>query len=908
MIGETLGHFEITAKLGEGGMGEVWRARDSQLDRDVAIKILPEAFTQDEQRLGRFEREAKLLAQLNHTNIAQIYGLEASGERRAIVLELVEGPTLAERLQGGPMPLDEVVPVARQIALALEQAHGRGIIHRDLKLQNIKLSADGEVKVLDFGLAKALDPEQGEPGSAPEITQSPTLTLGATVQGVILGTAAYMAPEQAKGLPVDKRADIWAFGVVLWEMLVGRSLFVGDSVPDTLARVLQRDIDFDALPASTPSALRRLLRRCLERNPKNRLHDIADARIVLDDLAEGRAEDEPAAQSEVTTRKLSPAVLIGGGAILLALGLAGGWLLRHPPATAEVLPTTLSIVLPPDLVYEVDSYPGLSLAITRDGRRVAYRGVNEESGNQVGLYVRDLEDPVPRRISGAVDNTAQPFFSPDGAWIGFFGSSSLEKISVEGGRPVTLVSNLANASWLRASWSDDGRIVYDTWNAGLRVVPEDGGPVEVLTDPEGEWHLGPQVLPGTTTVLYFKQSRDELAIEAIDLDGGDRKRVLDDATHPWYVPPGHLLFQRDGTLFVSRFDPRALEMIGSPVPLAIDPMLDDLRTLTAVPQLAVAHDGTLVYAPKQPSARDSTELVLSDRNGNFKPLAEVSYPRVNFHLSPDGQTLAFGGKYEGKAQFSVMDLERRVVTPLLSERLDMATGPVFSADGSELFYSSYGTHEGSVLALPIDGGEPRVVGTMDGTWIAPTSASADGRWLVGSLYNPETTSDVWAIDLSAEDPGSAVRMVAQDFEYEMMPAISPDGDWIAYCDREPGEVEVFVERFPGGGSRRRVSTGGGGMPQWSPDGRELFFHSFTGQVYAVDVQTEPALRLGNPRLLFEGDFWIGWDTGPQFSVTPDGSSLILALQPGWPNRSGEFVVIQNWTAGLDRLFAARGSR
>jgi serine/threonine-protein kinase len=911
MIGSRVGPYEITAKLGEGGMGEVYRATDTKLKRDVAIKVLPAAFTEDGERLARFEREARLLAQLHHPNIASIFGLEESDGVRALVMELVEGPTLADRLTHGRLPLDESLSIARQIAEALEAAHERGIVHRDLKPQNIKAPKDGKVKVLDFGLAKAMDPAAGSAASAADLSRSPTLmnsptltSVQGTQLGVILGTAAYMAPEQARGGAIDKRADIWSFGVVLYEMLCGRSLFGAETVSDTLAGVLKTEIDFSNLPAETPPAIRRLLRRCLERNSKNRLHDIADARIVIDEQLSGRLEESSSTAATVG-RPISAAratALLAGVGLLVALGAAGGWLARRP-TPAEALPTTrLSIQLPPEAPYNVTSIPGRSIAVSRDGARVAYVA---DSGNGHQLVVRALGELLPRVIRTA--NPRQPFFSPDGKWIGYFDRDSLQKISLEGGRPVTVVSELSNADWVRGSWSDDGRIAYDTWNTGLRVVSADGGEVSVLTQPKDAWHLGPEVIPGTTTVLFFTQSAAGFQIEAIGLDGSDRRTVLDDASQPRFLASGHLLFQRTGGLFVSPFDAKNAKVTGPAIPLPLETMVDDERAATPVPQLAVATNGTLVYAPRQPSATAPSEIVWVDRQGKSVPLATVPFPYPSFDLSPDGGQLALAVRDGNRARLALFDIARQTLTPLRDEQLDIPTAAVFSADGREVYFARYGTHRGEILVQKLEGGEPRLLGRLEATWIAPYSASRDGRWLVGALYDPKSQSDIWVLDLAAGDPEHAARTIATPGE-QVGPALSPDGRWLAYAADDTGKMEIFLQRFPGGESKVRVSSGGGEMARWSPDGRELYFVSRDGTaVMAVAIRTEPRLELGAPLKLFDGSFRTETGTGPSFEPSADGRKFALIKRLENPNRSVELIVVQNWFSELRRL-SQPGSR
>jgi len=557
--GSRLGQYEIVAPIGVGGMGEVYRATDTRLQRDVALKVLPAAFTQDEERLARLEREAQLLAQLHHPNIASIFGVEESDEARALVMELVEGPTLAERLESGPFPIEEALLVSRQIAEALEAAHEKGIVHRDLKPQNIKASIEGRVKVLDFGLAKAMAPEglAGREGSGSQLAHSPTLTIGATVQGMILGTAAYMAPEQAKGFAVDKRVDIWAFGVVLYEMLAGGTLFAGDSVGDTLAAVIRAEIDLDELPPATPPSIRRLLRRCLERNPKNRLHDIADARLVIDDVLAGRGE-EVAAPEAATERSAGrprwvvPAIA-GVAAAALALGFAAGRVGRMPPPAAAAEEVVVAQALPEGVhVAQTDL---LELAISPDGRRQAV-AVEIEPG-KTQILLRDLSEPEPRLLPGT-EGAHTPFFSPDGEDVGYFDETDLRRVSIRGGPSLRIGNGAAGIFANRgAAWSRDGYIYFPKSTAApLSRISENGGEAEAVTELDGardeRTHRWPTALPDGSAVLFSCDTSatteyyDDARIEAVRPATGERKVLIEGSSMARFLPPDRLVFARGG--------------------------------------------------------------------------------------------------------------------------------------------------------------------------------------------------------------------------------------------------------------------------------------------------------------------------------------------------------------------------
>jgi len=552
----------------------VYRARDTKLGRDVAIKILPEELARDKERMERFEREARLLAQLNHSNIATLHGLEEFDGQQFLVMELVEGETLAERIARGPLAVDEALSLSVQIAEGLEAAHEKGIIHRDLKPANIKMTLDGQIKILDFGLARLAEADtdpSGEGGS-----RSPTLTKG-TALGAILGTAAYMSPEQARGKRVDKRADIWAFGVVVYEMLTGRQLFAGETVSDVLASVLKADIDLGKLPEPTPAALRRLLRRCLERQPKERLRDIGEARIAIRDRMAGRSDDGatgPAANGTANLRPLwrraTPWVVGVSGLVVGVAGLAGLTPWGHGPVTEprELPVSRFEIALPAEAPLAVENYPGRSLALSPDGTQIVYTASSR-------LHLRRLEEIEIQPLPGT-ENGRAPFFSPDGEWLAYFdwAEAALKKVSLRGGRPVTLARGFANAGWMLGGWCDDGRIVFDTNDDGLRVVDGDGADLRVLTEPTEQWHLDPQPLPGPCRVLFYTHGNEGQAIEAISVDSGVRTRILENASHGRFLPSGHLLFVRDGALHLAPFDAERLKIIGAAVALPIEALPD----------------------------------------------------------------------------------------------------------------------------------------------------------------------------------------------------------------------------------------------------------------------------------------------------------------------------------------------
>ena len=588
-IGSRLGHYDVTALIGEGGMGQVYQATDTTLDRNVALKVLPDAFTADPDRLARFEREAKVLASLNHPNIGAIYGLEKSGDTRALVLELIEGPTLADRIAQGPVPLDEALPIAKQIAEALEAAHEAGVIHRDLKPANIKVRDDGTVKVLDFGLAKAFQPDASDPA----LSQSPTisLTAAATQMGMVIGTAAYMAPEQAKGRPVDKRADVWAFGVVLFEMLTGARPFAGDDVSETLARVIDREPDWAALPDSVPPVLSSFLRRCLQKNPKKRIRDIGDVSLAMEGVFETTVTSlaEPGAVPQVQVWQRPAAVSLLALVAAIVTGVAV-WSLTQPAPR----PVSRSLLTPPpSMPLDVSFY--VSVALTPDGTRVVYRG---SLNGQPHLFVRPLAALDATPLTGLGSSPVIPFISPDGNWVGFFDDGRLQRVSILGG-PLVAVAGITGFP-RGASWGSDDRIIFATAarDSGLLRVPLGGGQVEVLTTPDLERgevdHYWPEILPGGQAVLFTITTTGGLQnaqVAVLSLESGDYDVLVPSGSNPRYVPTGHIVYGIGGTLRAVGFDLDSLTVTSDPIPVVDDVVIGTFGGAN----FAVAHDGSLVY-------------------------------------------------------------------------------------------------------------------------------------------------------------------------------------------------------------------------------------------------------------------------------------------------------------------------
>jgi serine/threonine-protein kinase len=786
----TIAHYRIISKIGQGGMGTVYRATDTKLDREVAIKLLPEAFVHDSGRLARFSREAKVLAALNHPNIAAIYGVEEC----ALVMELVEGETLV-----GPLPLATALDYARQIADALDYAHEKGIVHRDLKPANIKVTPEGVVKVLDFGLAKAASDGVGTASES-----SPTVTLDETEAGAILGTARYMAPEQARGKPVDKRADIWAFGVVLYEILTGKQLFQGETMSDTIAAVLTLEPDWDAVP----SRAQRLLQRCLERDPRKRLRDIGDFGLLV---------EEWPATIPVSRRWRGPAAV--GALVIVSMALAG-MLWRANRVEPHPL-MRFDADLGPDAV---DGSPsGSEIAISPDGSRLAY--MVRLRGGSSGIVTRLLDQTDPTPLPGTEDGS-RPFFSPDGQWLGFFAASKMKKISIHGGA----VAALCDAPGSRgASWGPDGYIVASlTLGGGLFRVPDGGGRPQPLTDPAATneaTHRWPQVLPGGRAVLFTGHATtanyDEANIEVLSLESLKWRIVHRSGYHGRYVPTGHLLYINRSTLYAVPFNLKRMEEQGAPVPL-----LGDVagNRSNGTGQFD-SHNGMLVYYSNR-FAPKNWPVVWIDRQGRQQAIpldpGRFSAPRI----SPDGMRLAMTVAHEGGTDIEVYDFRRQTMTRITFTQNN--SHPVWAPDGKHLVFITESSRSLAIRWVRADGaGEARTL-FEDKNELIPWSFSPDGHlaftWLV-----TDAAYHLWTLRLDLHDPdnpraGPPAAFVHTRFSISDA-AFSPDGRWIAYRSGEP-PAGIYVRRFPpaaGDNSAKWQVSVGGTDPAWSRTSRELFY-------------------------------------------------------------------------------------
>ncbi|HKY34204.1 MAG TPA: protein kinase [Candidatus Polarisedimenticolia bacterium] len=882
--GSRLGPYEILSPLGAGGMGEVYRARDPRLGRDVAIKVLPDAFTQDKERLARFEREAQLLAQLNHPNISSLFGLEESGGVRGLVLELVEGPTLAERLAAGPLPLDDALAVARRIAEALEEAHERGIVHRDLKPANVKLTAGGQVKVLDFGLAKAMDAGGASPSSSGLISQSPTLMEGATRQGVILGTAAYMAPEQAAGAAVDRRADIWSFGVLLYETLTGRRLFEGETVSHILASVLKDTPDFSALPAGTPERIVNLLKRCLRRKPRERLQWIGDARVVIEEvLADPRADGPPSPGSAGPPRPAAPSPRIawGSAAACLAAAVLFGtlWVSSGGRPASRVLHA--SIPAPEGMAF------GDTFALSPNGRSLVFEAFDRKTGERA-LWLRDLGKGKASRLD-ATEGGELPFWSPDGRHVAFFAEGFLKRIDPQGGPARTICEAPSPRG---GAWGPDGRIVFSpAFRTGLSIVSSSGGapgPLTTLDASRGEKsHRFPVYLPGGKRILFLSQTAeggargDTSAIEALDLDGGRRTPLVEVNSSPLFDPGGRLLYLRDGALLSVRFDPDSLGVSGDPVSVASPVAYSQNEQALA----GISAEGTLVY--REGSRGTYSSLVWLDRSGVGMRVIRDRELFDGFALSHDGRRLAYAvtGPGQGGTDLWIHDLGRGSATRLTFEE-GSETFPVWSRDDRFLYYANDRRNDGVVYRRPSDGtGAPEEIGTTDqGIW--PMDVSADGRWLVAGGVGSQTAFDLFRLDAASRE---VTPLVATPF-LDSDAALSPDESLLAYASEQSGRWEVYVQALRGGQGKWQISTGGGMKPRWRADGREMFYLSAPDRVMAVEVEPGPAPRFSAPRELFR-------HAVADLDVSPDGQA-ILGLRPSDSDLNKPLSLISGWPQAL----------
>ena len=903
-IGTTIGHYRIVAKIGAGGMGEVYRAEDTRLGREVAIKVLPEGFAADPERLVRFEREAKVLASLNHPNIATLYGLEtaipsdadsgadadaspkpqAPGRTTFLAMELVEGEDLAQRIARGPIPVKEAVAIGKQIADGLEAAHARGIIHRDLKPANIRISTDGTVKILDFGLAKAWEPPTGDVDPA----ESPTITAEMTRVGTILGTAPYLSPEQARGQAVDRRADIWAFGCVLHEMLTGRRVFTGSTSTEILAQILERDPDWSALPPDLSPSLDRLLRRCLEKDPKQRLRDAGDVALALEDVElekPAAATDGAQPGSSLTTRIL-PWLVAAAAAIFVIIA----WIGRPPPARPEASPTLrFTEASPAPLDIARIGHVGPAVAISPDGHLLVWVGATTEITQ---LYMRHLDEEEAHPIPGTEGGLA-PFFSPDGEWIGFWADNWMKKVAISGGVPQTIceMSHVHGASW------GDGIIIMGAvGDLTLWWVDPAGGQVQRVNSLDeiiiqGEY---PKLLPGSRTVLVSQMGLN--TVDLVSLDSGKVSNLVSEGSNASYLPTGHLVWTQEDNLLAAPFDLSSGTITGQARTVIEGVLIETLHG--ALSHFAVSDEGTLAYLPGtfQQAGSGPTWVRL---DGTIEPLPLPADSYLSPRVSPDGRRLLLTRQTKTRSIW-LAEPDRGVTAPITGNEGDEFWA-IWTPDGRDIFFNSFHGEEkiGNIWTQPVDRSTQPTRLTTEPFHQPPQEITRDGRTLlfVGAI-GANADFDIHLLDLDGEPiPAPLIETSAQ----EIYPALSPDDRWLAYASDVSGRLEVYVQPFPDLGATIRVSPNGGVEPLWSPSGDRLYYRSENGRrVFAVDVISGDPLRFGSEELLFEGSFEPGVKWGSKWDIHPDGEKFLM-LQAKYPDPPEGIRVIVNWFEELERL-------
>jgi serine/threonine-protein kinase len=891
--GTKLGPYEIQSPLGAGGMGEVYRARDTRLERIVAVKILPTRLAEQAELRERFDREARTIASLNHPHICALYDVGHQDGTDFLVMEYIEGETLATRLEKGPLPLEPLLKYGVQIADALDKAHRRGVVHRDLKPGNIMLTAAG-VKLLDFGLAKAMNVSP-----ASELTLSPTSPAAShpvTAAGTVVGTFQYMSPEQVEGKEVDARSDIFSFGAVLYEMVTGRRAFQGKSQLSVASAVLEKDPEaISALQPLTPPMLERAVKRCLEKDPEERWQTARDLELELKWIAKGGsqvgADFKLAPAMGAGKRGIalgSRALVLSAGALLLGAAITGliFWGLRPSPPPRPV--TRAVITLPPGQRLAVPDQP--AVALSPDGNHLVYVAIQ---GNGQQLYLRAMDTLEARPMPGT-EGATEPFFSPDGQWLGFFADGKLKKVSVNGGAALTLVDAVQPRG---AGWDSNGMIAFaPTLASALIQVPEAGGASRPLTRlAKGEAaHRWPDVLPGGKAVLFaasvsgFNLTNAQIAVQSIGT--GERRNLIQQGTQPRYAATGHLIYAQSGSLMAVPFDLERLEVTGTAVPV-VEGVLQSEITGTA--QYSISATGSLVYVPGSVQATQR-RLVWVSRNGAEQSVAAPAHTYMFPRLSPDGRRVA-AVIAEQDAQIWLYDLSRETLTRLTFEG-SVNLNPVWTPDSQRIAFLSSKEGPQNIFWQRADGsGGLERLTTSEYTQI-PTSWSPDGQLLAFAEINPTTGYDIWVLRLSDRKAQPFLRTPF----LESVPRFSPDGRWLAYISGESGRLEIYVQPYPGPGGKWQISTEGGTEPTWNPNGRELFYRS-GDKMMAVEIATQPGFSAGKPRVLFEGRYEPSPATAPNYDVSADGQRFLM-LKPSATVEaaSTQINVVLNWFEELKR--------
>lgn len=933
LSGDRLGQFEIAELVGVGGVGEVYRATDTKLGRDVAIKVLAGTFTLDGKRLARFKREARLLASMDHPNICSIHDLQESDGTHFIVMPLIEGDTLRDRIARGAIPVEEALPIFAQIAEALEAAHERGIIHRDLKPGNIKVSAGGKVKVLDFGLGKALELETSTASSEVSTGATTLDSTKMTQEGVVFGTPVYMSPEQARGKPVDKRTDIWAFGCCLYEAVTGDLPFHGETISDTLAKVLERNPDWLRLPPDTPQQLRVLLRKCLQKESTDRLRDIGDARIDVLDLITEPGRVKTVADESLTapgrSYVVAASVVLGAAVIAAALFLAlrpeaplpesitgavSSPVLQHEPVRRYSINLSLDAPLQP-MGAEGS---GSGMALSPNGLLLVYVASTGPGTKQ--LFLRRLDQLDDAQPIAGTEGAFDPFFSPDSQWIGFFTPGKLKKVFVLGGRSTTLC-NTVNA--LGASWGEDDNIVFSSqFRQGVKRISAAGGPVEDLMDESFMESHGffavvlPVVLPGAKSVIFTCAASlrvEDFQIATLSLESGEVKFLKEEALCYSYLPTGHLFYGQAGAMMAAPFDADTLKITGPAVPVTQADM--ELHPLYDLPVLfAISTEGTLVYVPGSEEVSVVRTLAWVDREGK-EELLETPFRSYSYvDLAPDGKHIAVlltnPLNAFDRGDIWILDLTRE---PITKQRFTFDPQafylPRWTPDSQRLLFGSLRDGMFSLSWKAANG-----TGSIESLYVSKnfltaSTWSADGRSLIFMKWIQEN-ADIWGLSLDGEH--TARPILAESYN-ERDPAISPDGRWIAYSSNESGRIEIYVRPFPNvDDGKWLISTQGGEYPIWAPDGRELYYDTYPDQMMVVTIEAEADFAAGNPEVLFRSEYVLASHRGPApspYDMSSDGKRFLMIKEEKQAQAGDEvieappiteFIVVDNWDEVLKR--------